>query len=141
MAYLLSKPIIFQQAKCNMYWTQTCSLKRPFNVKKIAIYTITKLMSRAANNNNNQTRWKAEIKIVKKPVNPSVHCWPIWHNNMLIKGGLISKGISPFGLIFKKNVQNQIPQWEVKKFRMGPNVKYLLSHLYEFHSKIFHSLQ
>ena len=102
MAYFLSKPIIFQQAKCSMYWTQTCSLKRPFNVKKIAIYTITKLMSRAANNNNNQTRWKAEIKIVKKPVNPSVHCRPIWHNNMLIKGGLIPKGISPFGLIFKK---------------------------------------
>ena len=125
-AYFFSKPIIFQQAKCSIYWTQTCSLKRPFNVKKIAIYTITKLMSRAANNNNNQTRWKAEIKIVKKPVNPSVHCWPIWHNNMLIKGGLIPKGISPFGLIFKKNVQNQIPQWEVKKFRMGPNVKYLL---------------
>ena len=30
----------------------------PMDVKKIAIYTITKLVSRAANNNNNQTRWK-----------------------------------------------------------------------------------
>ena len=115
-----------------MYWTQTCSLKRPFNVKKIAIYTITKLMSRAANNNNNQTRWKAEIKIVKKPVNPSVHCWPIWHNNMLIKGGLIPKGISPSDLIFKKMHKIKFLNEKWKSW-----VKYLLrlSHLYEFHSK------